>query len=206
MMEYRVEIDGANYSMTELYSVTITQPLFERFSVGNACSAELKISFSPKGTISRMAKIVPFVRENSEDSWVQLGVFYIDTRSLNNGLMNITAYDCMLKAETVWTPDQSIDFPLSMTDAVSNIAMLMGISIDSRTVLSSSYTVDYPANDYTLRDVLRYIAAAHGGNWIITSDEKLLLVPLFSSMPPETHYLVTESGNAVTFGGVRILI
>ena len=112
----------------------------------------------------------------------------------------------MLKAETVWTPDQSIDFPLSMTDAVSNIAMLMGIPIDSRTVLSNSYTVDYPANDYTLRDVLRYIAAAHGGNWIITSDEKLLLVPLFSSMPPETHYLVTESGNAVTFGGVRILI
>ena len=30
MMEYRVEIDGANYSMTELYSVTITQPLFEK--------------------------------------------------------------------------------------------------------------------------------------------------------------------------------
>ena len=209
MMEYRVEIDGANYSMTELYSVTITQPLFERFSVGNACSAELKISFSPKGTISRMARIVPFARKSSEDEWKQLGVFYTDTRTVTGDLMEITAYDEMLKAEQVWVPRQDLEFPetgLPMPDAVTEIAHLMDVPVDSRTALNAAYGIDYPANDYTLRDVLRYIAAAHGGNWIITAERTLLLVPLFGSMPPETHYLVTESGNVITFGGVRILI
>ena len=67
-------------------------------------------------------------------------------------------------------------------------------------------TIDYPANNYTLRDVLRFIAAANVGNWIITSENNLLLVPLFGSMPEETNFLVDESGSAITFGGVRIIV
>lgn len=205
-MEYKVEIDGESYEMSELYSVTITQPLFEQFSVGNACSGELKIVFSPRRSIPPMVKIVPFARQMSTENWSQLGIFYSDTRKLNQGLMEITAYDDMLKAEIVWEPDQSLIFPMTMPDAVTEISRLMGVSVDTRTVLNTAYTIDYPANDYTLREVLSYIAAAHGGNWIMTANGQLLLVPLFGSMPPETHYLVTERGNPIVFGGTRILI
>lgn len=205
-MEYKVNIAGVDYDMSDLFSVTITQPLFEQFSVGNACSAELKMQFIPKSTITKMAKIIPYARENNTSSWMQLGVFYTDTRSMNGGILEITAYDEMLKAEVIWEPDQSLLFPMTMKEAVSEISRLMGISVDSRTSLSTTYSVDYPANDYTYRDVLRFIAAAHAGNWIITASGKLLLVPLFGSMPPETNYLVSEDGNAITFGGVRITI
>lgn len=205
-MEYRIEIDGENYEMSELYSVTITQPLFEQFSVGNACSAKLEITLAPHGVIPKMAKIVPYARKTSADEWSMLGVFYIDTRALNSGLLEITAYDDMLKAETVWEPDQSLVFPMTMPDCVGEISRLMGVTVDPRTALSSQYTVDYPTDDYTLREVLRYIGAAHGGNWIMTSKGELLLVPLFDSIPVETSYLVTESGYPITFGGERILI
>lgn len=206
MMEYKAVIAEVEYGMGDLFSATITQPLFEKLSVGNACSAELKISFSPKGTVPRMAKIVPYARKTATDSWTQLGVFYTDTRTMNDGRMEITAYDDMLRAEQIWEPNQSLVFPLTMSDAVDEIASLIGVSIDARTVLSSAYSIDYPANDYTLRDVLRYIAAAHGGNWVITAEGKLLLVPLFGSMPMETSYLISEDGDAITFGGVRILV
>lgn len=205
-MEYKVEIGGVTYGMTDIESVNIEQPLFDKLSVGNACSAKLTIVFWEITTIPKMAKIVPYARKSSTDAWVKQGEFYTDTRSLQNGKMTIVAYDPMLTSEVVWYPSQYLVFPMTMPDAVSEIASLMGLEIDSRTVLNPSYTIDYPANDYTLRDVLRYVAAAHAGNWIITTEGKLLLIPLLTSMPPETYYLVEEHGDAITFGGTRILV
>lgn len=205
-MEYKVEVGGESYAMEELDAVSITQPLFEKFSVGNACAAELRMTFLPRGTIPRMAKIVPFAREGEETAWKQLGVFYLDTRSRRGSVLTVEAYDAMLKAELVWEPEQTLTFPMAMPDAVDIFCSLMGVTLDSRTVLSSAYTIDYPANDYTIRDILRYIAAAHGGNWIITAEGKLLLVPLFDGMPEETSYLINEKGSAITFGGVRIKV
>ena len=112
----------------------------------------------------------------------------------------------MLKADKIWVPDQSLEFPMSMDDAVDIIAELMGITVDPRTQVSHTYTIDYPANDYTLRDVLKFIAVANGGNWTITRNDQLLLIPLVGSAPPETHYLIEENGDAITFGGIRILV
>ena len=94
---------------------------------------------------------------------------------------------------------------MTMRAAGQEIARLMGVSIDPRTVLSTAYSVDYPANEYTLRDVLRYIAVAHAGNWIITDAGQLRLVT-FGEIPPETNYLIAEQGAAITFGGVRIIV
>lgn len=205
-MEYKVEIGGEAYAMDELMAVSITQPLFEKFSVGNACAAELTVEFIPHGSVPRMAKIVPYCRENDAVTWAKLGEFFLDERSRNGIVLKLTAYDAMLKAGLVWEPDQSLTFPMPMPDAVNIFCNLMGVELDSRTVLNSAYTIDYPANDYTVRDILRYIAAAHGGNWIITADGKLLLVPLFDGMPGETNYLITESGSSITFGDVRILV
>ena len=111
----------------------------------------------------------------------------------------------MRKADVVWEPDQSLTFPMTMPAAVNLFCQAMGVKLDSRTVLNSSYTIDYPANDYTIRNELCFIAAAHGGNWIMTDEGNLLLVPLLS-MPEETNYLITEHGDAITFGGVRILV
>lgn len=185
--EYQVDIGGVTYGMKDIESGSIESPLFDKLSVGNACCAELDISFWPTATVPRMAEIIPRVREAGASVWNQLGIFYLDTRSESNGKMSLVAYDPMLKAETVWEPDQSLEFPMTMPDAAAVIASLIGVEIDSRTVLNSTYAIDYPANDYTLRDVLGYIAGAHVGNWIITAAGKLLLVPLFPSASTKTH-------------------
>ena len=204
-MEYKVVIDTTEYTDADIQSGNIERPLFDEFGIGNACMAMLKIVFKQKSTIPRMSKIVP--KALVDGQWEQLGVFYLDERSVKpTGIMTIIAYDSMLKADKVWVPDQSLEFPMPMDNAVDIIAELMGITVDPRTQVSHTYTIDYPANDYTLRDVLRYIAVANGGNWTITRDDKLLLVPLVGSMPDETHYLIEEKGFAITFGGDRILV
>lgn len=204
-MEYKVVVDTTEYTDADIQSGNIERPLFDELSIGNTCMAMLKIVFKQKSTIHRMSKIVP--KAFVDGQWEQLGVFYLDERSVKpTGIMTVVAYDSMLKADKVWVPDQSLEFPMPMDDAVDIIAELMGISVDSRTQVSHTYTIDYPANDYTLRDVLGFIAVANGGNWTITRNDQLLLVPLVGSMPEETHYLIEESGNAITFGGDRIFV
>lgn len=204
-MEYKVNIAGTEYFDADIRSANLERPLFDELGIGNACEAQFKMQFRPKSVIPTMATVIPYALVDSQ--WEQLGVFYIDERATTAmGIMNIISYDSMLKANIVWTPDQSLEFPMTMPAAVNIIAGLMGVGVDSRTVLNANYTIDYPANNYTLRDILKYIAAAHGGNWIITRWGKLLLVPLVNSAPASTHYLVTEYGSPIVFGGVRILV
>lgn len=204
-MEYKVVIDTTEYTDADIQSGNIERPLFDELGIGNACMAMLKIVFKQKSTIPRMSKIVP--KALVDGQWKQLGVFYLDERSVKpTGIMTVVAYDSMLKADKVWVPDQSLEFPMPMDDAVDIIAELMGITVDPRTQVRHTYTIDYPANDYTLRDVLKFIAVANGGNWTITREDKLLLVPLVNSMPAETNYLAEEAGYAITFGGDRILV
>lgn len=209
--ERKINIAGTDYGEDTIVSLTTTGGLFAdgTLSVGSAVSREINLSlWNISTTIPKMAKLIPYYRISNgtqTSEWIQKGVYYIDTRSVDSGLLTIHGYDDMLKAEQIWTPAQSLEFPMPMTQAVDIIANIMGVEIDARTVLNSSYTVDYPANDYTLRDVLRFIAAAHGGNWIMSDVGELWLVGL-NTLPPETNYLCDEDGDWITFGGDRILV
>ena len=201
--QYKFDIAGTEYGMDAVQSVKLEAPLFDKLSAGNACSAELNITFWPTADVPKMARIVPYIML---EDWHQLGVFYTDTRAAKGSALNIVAYDAMMRGEQVWVPDQALEFPMAMDKAVEVIAALMDVGVDSRTQLSSSYTIDYPTNEQTLRETLMWIAGAHCGNWIITNEEKLLLVPLFDSVPAETFNLITEDGDAISFGGVRITV
>ena len=210
--EVRVVIAGVTYGEDQIVSLSTRADLFaeDTMGIGGAVAKEIDLVLHNPGQIPRMAQMIPsyrLVNGTQASEWIQKGVYYIDTRSQDevSGTLTIHGYDDMLKAEQTWEPDQSITFPMTMAAASQEIADLMGVSIDPRTVLSTAYTVDYPANEYTLRDVLRYIAAAHAGNWIITDAGQLRLVT-FGEIPPETHYLVEENGDCITFGGDRILV
>ena len=181
--EVRAVIGGETYGEDRIVSLSTSANLFaeDTMSIGGAVAKEIELAVRAPGTIPRMAKIVPsyrLVNGAQTSEWIQKGVYYIDTRSADEatGVLTIHGYDDMLKAEQTWQPDQSLTFPMTMAAAVLEIAELMGVTIDPRTSLSTAYLVDYPANEYTLRDVLRYIAAAHAGNWIMTDAGQLRLV------------------------------
>lgn len=205
--EYAFDIAGKWYGPEEEVDHSVSSELYGEFGIGNASTGKLTISLFAE-SIPRSAQIKRYVRlRNGEQSseWLPAGVFFTNRRSEEDGEWTVEAYDSMRKAERVWEPDQNLNFPLSMPAAAQEFARIMQVQLDPRTVLNSSYTIDYPSNDYTIRNELCYIAAAHGGNWIITGEGKLLLVPLMS-IPPETHYLVSEYGQAIVMGKVRILV
>lgn len=205
--EYKFEINDVEYGPEEEVEHTYSNGIFEDFGFGNAYTASLTLSLFADN-IPRAATIRRYIRlrnGNQASEWLPKGTFFTNTRSDDDGYWTIEAYDSMRKAEAVWVPDQSLKFPLSMPAAATEFARILEVELDQRTVLNANYAIDYPANDYTIRNELCFIAAAHGGNWIITDENKLYLVPLLSA-PPETNYLVEEYGDAITFGGVRILV
>lgn len=207
VMEYGFDIAGDWHGPDEEVTHSVDAGLYETYGIGNASTAKLTVSLYAD-SIPRAAAIQRYVRltnggEVSE--WLPKGVFFANRRSEEDGYWTVEAFDAMRKAEAVWEPDQSLSFPMTMPRAVQEFARIMQVRVDPRTVLNAAYTIDYPANDYTIRDELCYIAAAHGGNWIITGKGELLLVPLLS-IPEETSYLVTEYGSAITLGGVKLLV
>lgn len=205
--EYKFDINGSEYGPENEVEHSYSNGVFETFGIGNAYTASLTLRLFADN-IPRAATIKRYIRlrnGSQVSEWLPKGTFFTNTRSVDDGYWTIDAYDSMRKAETVWEPDKSLEFPMTMPDAVAEFCRIMDVTLDSRTALNANYTIDYPANDYTIRNELCFIAAAHGGNWIVTDEGKLYLVPILSA-PPETNYLVEEYGDAITFGGDRILV
>ena len=211
LTEVRAVIGGVTYNIDKIFSITQTRNIFSSNNpmIGCCCSSVLDIEIIPTSPVPRMAPIVVTTRLKSADGtqyseWIDAGTYYVDTRSKErDGLtMHFTAYDSMLKADQPYLQNSAIDeWPCDETDVVDEIAALMGVTVDERTVLAG-YDVDYPAQDWTMREVLGWIAAANCGNWIITPQNELYLVPLNT----DTSYLGASSSSAILFGDSLIIL
>ena len=205
--EYAFDINGVWYGPEAEVSHSVESNLFEQFGIGNAMSATLTLSLYAD-EIPRGAVIKRYVRLTNgiqTSEWLPKGVFFTNRRANEDGYWTVEAYDAMLMADFTWTPQPGFKFPCSMEAAARDIAKAIGLELDPRNVYLPYQMNEYPVGEYMRRDALCDIAAAHGGNWHISDAGKLRLVPLIS-FPLETSYLVTEHGDAITFGGTRILV
>jgi len=185
-MEARVEIGGTVYAETSA-PVISRAAMQDSLSVGNVVSAALLLSVRTGATIARSAEVEISVRLNDGETaseWLPAGTFYISRRARDpvSGLLALECYDALLKANAVWTPSSGT-WPRSMSSVVTEFLTLLGVSLDSRTAIPSgaAFVVSEPAEGTTIRDVLGMIGQAGGGNWIITPENRLRLVPLVSA-------------------------
>ncbi len=184
--EIKLNIAGVEYGMGNIISCYTSGGIFSEPGIGNCTSRQIQLEIFPIEEIPRQAQIQIFVRlvlSEQISEWIPKGVFFISTREKNKltGALKITGYDAMLKTEQTWlTADYATNvWPMSQADAVADIASRISVEIDSRTVLSTDYPVEYPTGengDLTMREVLGYIATSNAGNWSITDDGKLRLI------------------------------
>lgn len=208
--ETRLTINGNVVTEADIRSITRTRPGMDanKPSIGGALASELKITIhEPAFEIPKQAQIIVETRVRGggrTSGWLKQGTYFIDTRARQEGgvvLLDITAYDAMAKAEADY-PDTSHAWPYATKSVVAEIASTIGVTVDSRTngYLSANYKIDLPVS-YTMRETLGNIAAMYGGSFVITSDNKLLFVPLYGfDEVISGNYLADESGNALTFG------
>lgn len=205
------------YGQDKIVAATINASLMERAStIGNCTAKRLTVTFRNPGEIPRMARLRVQFRLNggtsaTRTSWIEKGIFFVDTRSEGNGIIELTAYDAMLKADQPYVQSgEQDDWPQFDTDIVDAICARIGVELDPRTqaILTRNYQIQYPGfgdGAYTMRDILGFIGQAYAGNWYINDINKLMLVQ-FGDIPPETNYLVTENNDYITIGGYRILV
>ncbi len=213
--EIKLIIAGQEYAQDKIISCAISGATFDKPKIGGCASRKITLKIFPYGDIPRQAKIEVYLRlvlgeEHSE--WIPKGVFWFSTRETDKktGVMTVKGFDSMLKANAQWINANYAErnFPMSAEAAASDIARRIGVEVDERTNLSSRFPVEYPVDEYgdiTMWDVLSYIAVANAGNWIITDEGKLRLIG-YADIPAETYYLVTEHGDSITIGGVRIIV
>ena len=218
--ESRLLVDGTAYGESAIIkgSLKTAIALFagDTPTVGGAVAGEISVQLLGvlSSSVARMAELRPQVRlvgDSGEPSeWVAQGVYNVDKRSYNKqtGVLTLHGYDKMLATEQWYTGSVGSGGAVDI-DIVNRVCTQVGITLDSETdsffsASGKNYKVTNPRN-YTCRELLQAIAGWYGGNWCVTPVGKLRLV-LLNSLPKETNYLVDNGGNAITFGGDRILV
>lgn len=218
--ENRLLIDGVAYTTPQLVknSLQTVEALFSGTTpmVGGAVAGEISVQLLgvASSSVARMAELRPQVRlvgnSGEPSEWIAQGVYNVDRRSYNKqtGVLTLHGYDKMLATEQWYAGSVGTGGVTDIT-IVNRVCTQVGITLDSETdsffsASGKNYKVTNPRN-YTCRELLQAIAGWYGGNWCMTPVGKLRLV-LLNSLPKETNYLVDNGGNAITFGGDRILV
>lgn len=181
-------VSSMTLGMDRIFDLRIYSLLFseDTLSIGGTASKCLKCTFLPNANtiIPRMAKI--WLRYNlrgasgtTSGTRKLLGPFYIDTRSVDTatGKMTVTAYDVMLMAEQTIDLRSTSSPVISHTDAVSAIALKLGVTLDTRSpaLMSANFT---RSATLTMRQILSRIAVLNCGNWVITYQNMLRFIPI----------------------------
>lgn len=219
--ETQVIVNNIIYQQSQIMDLRIEYRTFseEQPTVGSCLSAELTMKMlKPTAVIPRMALIRPQVRVcNGYDylhrsEWIPQGYFYIDTREESKNddnlpVISFHCYDAMLKTEQMY-PSTESSWPKTDINTVKEIAYYIGLQssrngtagIDTRTLalMTEGYQISTPAG-YTMRETLANIASMYAANWVVSMENKLLLIPI-NGIPEEESLLVDESGNIITWG------
>lgn len=216
---------GQSYIYGEdlLMSVKTTRRTFKSNvpEVGCCMSGEIYVEMlMPDIEIPKSSKIVLRVRlvstaDDRVSEWIQKGTFFIDSRTNtqnddNLNILSIHGYDSMLKTDQIY-PSTSIAFPSTDIIVVNDIASKIGVTVEPRTItlINRGYAVQLPV-EYTMREVLGYIAGMYAGNWIINDLGQLQLIGIYD-LPEETNLLLDENNFYIVFsdselGNVRIVL
>ena len=186
-METKLIIDGVEYT-------DISPPIIERatgskpLEIGNVISGSLRVNVLASGQFAPGAEVTVMARikdRTATSEWKKFGVFYIDQQPYNpcTGLVEITAYDALKRAEQIYdtSDDSQFFWPAKFYEVVEDVAEIIGVGIDPRVRIPEGleYYVPNPAtNGYSILDVLSGMAVCLGGNWIMTDEGLLRLIPL----------------------------
>lgn len=217
-VEYKLQIAGVEYESENMMGVpVITKPLLEKPTIGRVVSATLTVTIIPYSNVSipKAARVHLYSRLTDADGnttdWIPQGKYYVSSRSGKTNI-TLTCRDDMLKGGDTYLDKTTLDFPAQQVDIVTEIAELMDVEIDERTSLleGTAYAVDEVSSDTLMTEILGFIAACNGGNFCMTEEGKLRLIPFASPGDPvqeieQSYNDYTNTGDAITYTRVTLV-
>lgn len=120
--------------------------------------------------------------ETQSSEWLSFGTFYTDQRGkVKNGDLKIVAFDGMLRLQQYWTDeipeaDMPASWPITARAAGNLLQEATGVLLDPRVELDNTISFIGLDTTATARNTWSDIAAAHGGNAVITPEGKVRIV------------------------------
>ena len=149
--------------------------------------------------------------------WIQKGCFYVDTREVDDraGTIRLHGYDLMAALDSVDLTEmdaepQNLDFwgVYSTCSEFADPIITMFGGKDTRTgELDHTFLLQAPPGRSSARQIMQWIAAMHGANWMITDLGKWYLCPLASAVEPTALGMVDQVSTVeayLSIGGVLI--
>ena len=203
--EWQVVRGTTTYGLDRMKSLSVSSMLTgtSGMEVGNANAAECRVTLiEDSANWERMAQFSLQFRICNESGvnkseWITFGTYYTDVRSEDHqGNLSIIAYDAMMKTERSWVssiPSASMPtaFPITARAWATLIQNTGFVTFDDITTLDDTVAFVGLNTSTTIRDVLRSIAAVHGGNWFVTPSETYKLIQYENVSASETSRIST---------------
>ena len=170
-------VNDVEYGADSIVEFTIDEAITEGddFAIGSAIPSRMDIHFKTVDEFPSNAEIKPFIKlkGNTDTEWMPVGVFYIDSRKFENDVWKFTCYDKLMQANQPW--ETSLMLPAPMRDVIDEICETLGVKLCADTVIKH-YEVPLMTHNFTIRQVIGYIAACHAANAKINKDGELCFI------------------------------
>lgn len=176
-IDLKIAIGANTYSINDIISCNIysSDSSGNGITIGSAEADRLTIDLKSTHKFKSGIKIIPYIKYDNTE-WVQLGVYYLTQSTVENSITYIEAYDMMyyLDKRCSFNGNETIkalSFPATMQQMLDYICEMKHLDCDFE---CQPFEVLYrPIADedvtdsskyYTQREILGFIASAHGTN------------------------------------------
>ncbi|WHH58490.1 hypothetical protein [Petroclostridium sp. X23] len=177
--EVKAMVDSTEYDQTKVVEFYIDDSIIsgDDFEIGTVLYSKLTLSVKTEEYAPSSAKIVPNIRLKTNTGyteWVPLGTFYIDTRSYKNGVWTFVCCDLLARTQNKF--NSNLTYPVSMQSVWNEMMSMLGMTSHSSVVINPNYEIPYKLEDITYREMMGYIASAHGASVKLSRAEEVKFV------------------------------
>lgn len=170
----KVIINGVEHGSNEVVEWDIMETITESesYTIGNAIPTKFELKLYTQSIFPTNAEMKPYIRL-IDTEWMPLGVFYVDSRKESEGgIWEFVCYDKLMQANQPW--ETELYLPASMFQVVEEICDVLEIQLAPDTSLM--FEVPLVTHEFTMRQVLGYIAGCQGANAKINRNGELAFI------------------------------
>ena len=182
----KVDINGVEYGASKIVEFSIDHEVGDQtdgFTIGSAVISSCTLRLRTTDAIPPNAKVVPYVAlsleslswDEADDAWLDadypwdgsghtewmpLGTFYVDNRKRIDDILVLTCLDGLVYADIAYV--SQLDYPATMQDVWAEVCDQAGLDYDASVQINPSYILNAAPTNYSCRQVMQYIAGAHG--------------------------------------------
>lgn len=160
-----VEISGETYPTESIIDFELERGAFDGdvFTIGQTLSSALTLTIFTTSTIKPGDEVKLFVDLLVGESYrrVPMGIYYVDSTSINQEKMRLTCYDKMVSLVEEYIPSGNHK---TLSALFNDVKHQIGMTSDG---VFTDVAIDCSLYGYTYRETLGFIASLNGGNMVV---------------------------------------